>query len=284
MIPCDLCGTENPRTILESSRLDGPLVECRQCGLRYVGSRRSHLAFGSDAAGNTLQRVTAANANIRHLRLEEEHRLALLNAQWRLDLIRQFSSSGKLLEVGCARGDFLKVARESFAVFGVEPNPELAESAAAVAPVHGDVIETLPWRDFDIITSFHVVEHVDSPKRFVRAMTDRLRSGGLVVLETPDIGSLPFRVMKGKWRQFIPEHYYFFDDRTVTRLLTDCGLRIERIMRIGKHASLSLILNRLSRYLPLLRYPEDLANRLNIDRLTFRVNPLDIMIVFARRP
>lgn len=285
MTPCDICGTDNPRTLLESSQLDGPLVQCRNCGFRYVGSRRSELTFGSGAGDphEVASRVQAANFNIRNLRLEEEHRLGILNARWRLDLIRDFRKSGKLLEVGCARGDFLSVARDSFDVSGVEPNPSLADDAEKVAPIYRDVIETLPWRDFDVITSFHVIEHVDSPKRFVSAMADRIKPGGLLVLETPDIHSLPFQLMKAKWRQFIPEHYFFFDPSTMTKLLSDCGFKVEKIVRIGKHASAALILNRLSRYFPFMRPVEDYAARVGVSRLTIRINPLDIMLVFAVR-
>ena len=227
--------------------------------------------------------MRAANAGFLPLRLEEEERLAGLNAQWRLDLIRGFRSTGRLLEVGCARGDFLRVARRSFEVFGVEPNPDLADSAARVAAIHRDVLETLPLRNFDVAVSFHVIEHVDSPKRFVQAIRDRLKPGGLLVLETPDINSLPFRFMKARWRQFIPEHYFFFDARTITKLLADSGFAVERTMRVGKYASAALVLNRLSRYCRPLRYAEDAAARLGVSRWTFRVNPLDILLVFAVR-
>ena len=280
---CDLCGSDNPQHLLDSSRLDGPLVECLQCGLRYVGDRRSKLTFGSDSAEATAGRVRAANTSYANLRLEEEHRLALLNARWRLDLIRQFRPSGKLLEVGCARGDFLSVARESFEVCGVEPNPELADSAASIAPIHRDVVENLPWRDFDLAVSFHVIEHVDSPNRYVAAISERLKTGGLLVLETPDIDSLPFRLMKSRWRQFIPEHYFFFNRRTMTRLLEKNGFKVERVQRIGKHASVDLIMNRLSRYFHFLRYAENLSRMFGFSRLTVRLNPFDIMLVFATK-
>jgi len=285
MTSCDICGADNPITVLESPQLDGPLVQCRNCGFRYVGSRRSQLTFGSGGgdAAEVASRVQAANFNIRNLRLEEEHRLGILNARWRLDLIREFRTSGKLLEVGCARGDFLRVARESFDVFGVEPNPTLADDAEKVAPIYRDVIETLPWRDFDVIASFHVIEHVDSPKRFVTAMADRVRPGGLLVLETPDIHSLPFQLMKSKWRQFIPEHYFFFDPSSMTKLLSESGFKVERIVGVGKHASAALILNRLSRYFRFMRPVEDYASRVGISRITVRINPLDIMLVFAVR-
>jgi 2-polyprenyl-3-methyl-5-hydroxy-6-metoxy-1,4-benzoquinol methylase len=276
-IPCDLCGAANPRFVLNSRSLDGPLVECVNCGFRYVGTRRSALTFGSEAREETAAKVRAANQNLRYLRLEEEHRLALLNSRWRLDLIRQMKPSGKLLEIGCARGDFLQVARESFDVYGVEPNPELAESSSKIAPVHQDVIERTPWNGFDIVASFHVIEHVDSPRSFIAAAAEKLKPGGLLVIETPNIDSLPFKILKSRWRQFIPEHYYFFTPKTISRLLSDQGLRVQSHTTIGKYASADLIVNRLSRYMPWLPNANGLSKR------TFRINPRDIMLVFATK-
>jgi SAM-dependent methyltransferase len=221
--------------------------------------------------------------NFSNLRLEEERRLALLNARWRLDLIRHFRSSGKLLEVGCARGDFLSIARESFEVFGVEPNPGLASSAESVAPIYRGVVETLPWRDFDVAASFHVIEHVDSPNRYLAAIADRLKPGGLLALETPDIDSLPFRLMKSRWRQFIPEHYYFFDRRSIAEILNRNHFDVNKVLRVGKHASVDLVTNRLSRYFKPIRSIEGLMSRTGLSRITLRINPLDIMIVFATK-
>ena len=276
-LSCDLCAAGEPRFVLESKGLDGPLVECVRCGLRYVGARKKGLTFGTGEAPDTAEKVRQANTQFRYLRLEEEHRLALLNAKWRLKLIREFRPGGRLLEIGCARGDFLRLAQESYDTCGVEPNPELAEFASRIAPVHPDIIERAPWFGFDVIASFHVLEHVDSPRSFVRAAAARLKPGGVLVLETPDIDSLPYKILKSRWRQFIPEHYFFFDPKTIARLLTDNGLKVQRVLRIGKYASVDLILNRLSRYLSWMPQPDGFS------RLTFRVNPMDIMLVFATR-
>jgi 2-polyprenyl-3-methyl-5-hydroxy-6-metoxy-1,4-benzoquinol methylase len=275
---CDLCGAGNPRFLLNSPGLDGPLVECVDCGFRYVGRRRSALVFGNQAAEETAAQLQAANQNFKHLRLEEEHRLAVLNARWRADLIRSITPSGKLLEIGCARGDFLRVAREWFDVRGVEPSPELADSAQQVAPVYRDTIERTPWSGFDVVASFHVIEHVDSPRSFIAAAVQRLKPGGLLVIETPNIDSLPFKVLKSKWRQFIPEHYYFFSPQTLSRLLAAHQLKVEKLTMVGKYASAALIMNRLGRYFPWL------PSLNGFSPLTFRVNPMDIMLAFARKP
>jgi 2-polyprenyl-3-methyl-5-hydroxy-6-metoxy-1,4-benzoquinol methylase len=284
MIPCDLCGHDKPDFILQSRGLDGPLVRCPSCGLYYVGARSSRLAFEENAsAAETVARVRQANRNFRDLDRSEERRLALLNSRWRVDLIRRYCPAGRLLEVGCARGDFLEIAREVFDVEGVEPNPELAGSARHVAPVHCGLLESSTSRGFDIAASFHVIEHVESPRRFVHQLSERVRPGGWVVIETPNINSPAFRLLRSRWRQFIPEHYYFFDPRTVTRLLQSAGLTVEAVSHVGKYASVDLILNRLSRYSRALGGLIAAARRAGVSRLTVRIDPRDIMIVFARR-
>jgi SAM-dependent methyltransferase len=134
------------------------------------------------------------------------------------------------------------------------------------------------WSAFDVVASFHVVEHVSSPVRFVEELARRLKPGGLLVIETPDIGSAPFRLFGTRWRQFIPEHLYFFDRRTLARLLEGRGFRIREIRSIGKYASVPLILNRLGRQVPLLRR----AGALRVPG-TMKVNPRDILIALAVR-
>jgi 2-polyprenyl-3-methyl-5-hydroxy-6-metoxy-1,4-benzoquinol methylase len=284
---CDICGGDNPRHVLDSPSLDGPLVECRACGFKYVGRRQQSLTFETELSattvGETVHRLHAANIGFRYLSLDEEHRLARLNAKWRLGLIRRLRPSGRLLEVGAARGDFLDEARAFFDAYGVEPNPELATHAARVAPTHQGLVETAPWSGFDVAASFHVIEHVDSPRRFVSAIADRLKPGALLVLETPDIDSGPFRLFKRHWRQFIPEHYYFFDPKTLSRLLADHGFSIDRIERIGKYASLNLIFNRLGRYAAPFNALEKAVSGSAIGRLTLRLNPFDIIIAFATK-
>ena len=281
MIPCDLCGSSNPASVLLSPRLDGPLVRCRSCGLHYVGERRSNLTFGKESASDTTERIREANRDFQNLALDEERRLASLNAKTRLERIRRYRPSGRLIEVGCARGDFLRVAREHFSVVGVEPNADLARDAAGIAPLYQGLIENYPEAEFDVAASFHVIEHTDSPRHFLEAMAAKLRTGGLMVIETPNIDSVPFRLLKSRWRQFIPEHYFFFDQSTMTKLMESAGLKVEKITRIGKYASPALILNRLGRYFRPLQSVERVAARLHLQRIVVPLDPLDIMIAMA---
>ena len=279
---CDLCGSDLAAIVLETDGLDGTLMRCSDCGFHFVAGRDSALAFGNGSAQRTAERLKAANMKFRDLPRAEERRLNELNAEWRLDLIRRVRPAGRLLEVGCGRGDFLRVAARYFDVAGVEPNPELAADAAGEGPIHQGVVEDAPadgsWTDFDVVVSLHVIEHVSSPKEFVKAIGRRLKPGGLLVLETPDIGSLPFRLFGSRWRQFIPEHYYFFDRTTLGRLLEENGFRIRQMTHVGKHLSIGLLLNRLGRRIRILRG----GGGIQLPG-TVRINPGDILLAFADR-
>ena len=264
--------------MLAPPSLDGPLMRCRECGLYFVGNRTADLVFGRSGAGDVAARIRDANEGYRDLRRDEERRLNQLNSRWRLDLMKPYCESGRLLEVGCGRGDFMSTARESFEVFGVEPNPELAADARAEGNLFEGLVADAPWSDFDAAVSFHVLEHVDSPRDFVAEIASRVKPGGLLVLETPDIGSWPYRLMRSGWRQFIPEHYFFFDRVTLARLLLDQGFEVQKIVRVGKYASLGFVANRLSRYFPSIGdWSSPGASRV------IRLNPFDIMLALATR-
>lgn len=276
--PCDLCGSASSAPLLECSRLDGPLVTCAGCGLRYVPRRRVGPAWAASSAEETVRIVEETIRRFPNLPRSEEARLNTLNARWRLDLIRRHRDSGLLLEVGCGRGDFLRAACGTFEVRGIEPDPELARVSASEAPVFTGRIEESPWSNFDVAVSFHVIEHVDSPTVFLESLARRLRSGGLLVIETPDIGGWPYRLLGSHWRQFIPGHYYFFDQPTLARLLDKCGFDLLSLTRVGKYASPALFATRLGRRIPFIR---PLAGW--VPPLAFRVDPGDIMLAIAVR-
>jgi len=277
-LPCDLCGSGSGVAVRQPPNLDGPLVQCPECGLYYVGVRASGLAYGTAPGVSTARKIAEANRRFPDLPREEEERLDLLNARWRLDLIKRYRRSGRLLEVGCGRGAFLKAAREVFEVCGVEPNPEHAREASREAEVFEGLVEDSPWSGFDVAVSFHVLEHVASPSRFLQSLADRLNRGGLLAIETPDIGAWPYRVFGSRWRQFIPEHYYFFDHETLTRMLSKSGFDLRHLSSAGKYASPALLLNRLSRQVSFL---QSLSRRTST--WAFPVNPGDIMLAIAVR-
>jgi SAM-dependent methyltransferase len=107
-----------------------------------------------------------------------------------------------LLDVGVGYGVFLKIAAEDFGLRnlrGMDPYPNSIEIAKTMTPARierGSLFdETWPFeeRSFDAITCFDVLEHVERPEAFFANARRYLKSGGIVVISTPNKG-LPYRM------------------------------------------------------------------------------------------
>jgi SAM-dependent methyltransferase len=147
--------------------------------------------------------------------------------------------TGRLLDVGCATGNFLSLVKErGWEIWGVEFNPHAAATAARrlnAEVLPGDLVDLdLPRERFDVVTLFHVIEHVIDPRRTVGKIREVLKRNGRLVLETPDFGSKSARRMGAKWPHVKPrEHLYYFDEQSLRKLLSEEGFQINKVRRCG---------------------------------------------------
>jgi SAM-dependent methyltransferase len=127
---------------------------------------------------------------------EEAARLRLWRR--RLRLVEERYPKGTLLDVGCGDGLFLKVARDAgWDADGIEFSPEGARrsSLRIGRPVAmGDLAQAKGLRGpFDVVTLWHVLEHLADPGAMLGAVRGRLRAGGLLVVAVPNIDNYPLR-------------------------------------------------------------------------------------------
>jgi SAM-dependent methyltransferase len=285
---CEVCGALDPEPILASPRLDGPLVRCRDCGLVYVGARQADFTFSS----TDRQRTQALGDRVTELGIvapeveEAERPLRLAADRDRLArLARDGPPGGRLLDVGCATGTFLQVAEGVFDAEGVEPDPGTSEQARAAGRrvTTGTLAELAAAAGFDVITMFHVIEHLDSPRAALERVRALLRPGGIVVIETPTVDCAWFRLAPGHWRQLIPDHYFFFSRPTLERLLRETGFEPLHHRTVGRRVSLRFAADRLRRAgVPGAAALARAATAAGIADRTVYLNPGDIMEVVAR--
>ena len=148
------------------------------------------------------------------------------------ELLEKFESKRKLnrlLDIGCGDGYFLDAAKKrGWEVYGIEfmdNAVELCQSKGIV--MHKGTLQTYPLEiQFDVITSFEVLEHINDGKNHVQKIYELLRSGGLFYFTTPNFNSLTRKLIGGKWMVIeYPEHLTYYTSRTIKNLLLASGFR-----------------------------------------------------------
>lgn len=135
----------------------------------------------------------------------------------------------RVLEVGCGNGDFLLEARDAgFDIQGVD----VSESAVAIAnrilgegTARAGRLEDLNMAEgsLDIVVLADVIEHVRDPAHLMNRVRRILKPGGVVFVATPSLDSLSARLMGRFWVEYKLEHLFYFDQRTISRLLVQAG-------------------------------------------------------------
>jgi SAM-dependent methyltransferase len=255
----------------------------------YVGLRRHDYTFRTvDTA-----RLTELATRVDHLGLvrpeveQAERPLRVQADRERLAMLQRHLPGGRLLDVGCSTGAFLDVATGPFEASGIEPDVGTSEQARIAGhDVTTRSLEEVEPSDgvFDAITMFHVIEHLDSPRRAIAHARELLRPGGILMIETPTTDSLLFRLAPHRWRQLIPDHYFFFSRATLEALIERCGMEPLHYAKVGRRVTLRFVADRMRRSgLPLSGPIAYLVRAVGVEDRTVRLNPGDIMSVVARR-
>lgn len=150
-------------------------------------------------------------------------------------LVRCFSQSRRLLDVGSWYGDFLVVARqEGFSVAAVEPNSEARRYLGErldIDVVHDieEAAKVYGSESFDIVSLFHVLEHMVDPQRTLQLIYGLLSMKGLVIIRVPNIKSMCFKLLGKGWGGVQRTHVVYYAPDTLGRLLENCGFQIELV-------------------------------------------------------
>jgi ubiquinone/menaquinone biosynthesis C-methylase UbiE len=139
------------------------------------------------------------------------------------------------LDIGCGAGGFLlDMQKEGWDVYGCDISPDSCEkskNAAGLKNIYNeDVLSlNLPENFFDVITLWHVLEHLTKPKDTLIKVNKLLKDDGILIIESPDFSSIQSKFFKSKWFPLdLPRHIYQFSPKTVKKLLNSVNLEILR--------------------------------------------------------
>jgi len=216
------------------------------------------------------------------------------NFRIKLDWVRRHLPDGAhLLDAGANYGHFLKIAQAVYRAEGFDISPAAVAYSCAQFGVDNVVasIYALPVEragPYDGVVNFDVIEHVDDPRRALKALHAAMKPGALLFVTTPDTGSLVARLMGLRWHYLDPvQHIVLFDRVNLESLLAQTGFEVLAMRTIGHRYRVSYVLDRLC-YLNrdgmlsvLMRLARWLLRPLR--GLSVAINAGDVMGVVARR-
>jgi 2-polyprenyl-3-methyl-5-hydroxy-6-metoxy-1,4-benzoquinol methylase len=141
-------------------------------------------------------------------------------------------TGGRVLDIGCGRGDFLMACRrKGWQVAGVEqagaPIMELRQSLGLDVVATTEIL-SLPDASFDVVTMWHVFEHMADPRETLRNAYRLLRPGGRIIIEVPNFGSWQARMGPRDWFHLdVPRHLLHFERPTLAAMLAAEGFAPE---------------------------------------------------------
>jgi 2-polyprenyl-3-methyl-5-hydroxy-6-metoxy-1,4-benzoquinol methylase len=215
------------------------VVRCRAC---------SH-AFCSPVPANIADHYLDVRDD-EYLKHEPSRRLS---ARALLEAIGRHQPGGRLLDVGCATGDFLAEARErGYQAEGLE----LSEWSSQLAgqrgiPVHRKYLAELAREQagsFDVISLWGVIEHFARPREEMGHISRLLKPGGVLALWTGDVDSITSRLLGRRWWYWQGQHIQYFTHRSLIELTQQSGLQHVRTQLYPFAASFETISNSLRRY------------------------------------
>lgn len=220
---CFVCGSRRNHFLFMCKGFR--LVRCVECGLLFLNPQPTdaELAeiynqtyFLGDSSQQTYDRVSHMKGLTARAYLEEIGRY-------------RGGSGGRLLEIGCGRGELLAQAEAlGYEPVGVEVSSSAVEEARkrlTRGTVQCGLLHEvdLAEHSFDVCVLADVIEHVREPIGFLRAIHRLLKPGGVLYLATPSLDSWSARLMGRGWMEFKVEHLLYFNAQTIQMALYRAG-------------------------------------------------------------
>ena len=228
-LSCPICRVRDtePRYADENALVRRhPLVACRRCGLVFQRDRPDAATLGDAHAlayGEPTRRfhplVERGVRLFRRARVRQAERL--------------LPPGGRVLDVGCGRGLFLALlAERGYRVRGTELSETTARNAYPGVPIDtGELAPgAYPSGSFDLVTIWHVLEHLRDPRAALEAAHEALAPGGHLVVAVPNFASAQARFGRADWFHLdLPRHLFHFTPDTLRRLLEDTGFAVDAL-------------------------------------------------------
>jgi 2-polyprenyl-3-methyl-5-hydroxy-6-metoxy-1,4-benzoquinol methylase len=150
----------------------------------------------------------------------------------KLKLINAQSTKGKLLDIGAGTGDFLVVAKnDGWNITGIEPSAKAKETAIKKGVIFADSLSELENNSFDVITMWHVLEHVPNLEDYLSELKRLIKPNGTIIIAVPNFKSFDANFYGRHWAAYdVPRHIWHFSKTAIEKLFTEKGIKLTAVL------------------------------------------------------
>lgn len=151
----------------------------------------------------------------------------------KLSLINNLSKDkGKILDIGAGVGDFLATAHQNgWQTVGVEPNDKARAIAEKKGVTFVEKTEDLPDNSFDIITMWHVLEHVPALENQIMELKRLVKPNGTIIIAVPNFKSFDAVYYQEYWAAYdVPIHLWHFSKTAIKLLFEKHNIRLVKVL------------------------------------------------------
>jgi SAM-dependent methyltransferase len=207
MTACPCCRQS---ATVATHRLPEQHLECPACGHRW---RTASVLPGDYENKSGRNRMPA-------------HQLERKYHERMASIIPLLANATRILEIGCAEGDFgaMVKSRANVSYTGLEISCDAATAQTRLDKVLTRPAAELPAAEYDLLLSFHVLEHIVDIHAEIRHWLRQLTPAGRMLVEVPNAAGHPLR----EWDSH-PEHLHFFSATSLCALLEHAGLAVDSL-------------------------------------------------------
>ena len=237
LLACPICNTTSFLPFISCkdytvSRETFNIVSCQGCNFKFTNPRPNENELGKYYKSEEYISHSNTNKGLINSLYQTVRKYTLLK---KLQLISKYYKTGNILDIGCGTGEFLNICKKAkWNVLGIEPDENARKMAIenyGVDVKDENSLNHLSETSFDIISMWHVLEHVPKLNERMMEVKKLLKNNGLIIIAVPNCDSLDAKIYKNTWAAYdVPRHLYHFTPNDMEKLSLKHGLKIIRIL------------------------------------------------------